>query len=111
MPNNFPLINELNQFIEQAKDSGLITKWLKGNRFEPFLEKPPEFQFIEINWVAIITLFSICLSILSLASVVLIIEIIVDKKVRAKNSARYWRYIEMSIDPYRHFLNNDLAYH
>lgn len=53
----------------------------------------------------------ICFCILLLAFVILIIEIIVDKKVRVENSARIWRYIEMSIDYRRYFLHNDFMEH
>lgn len=108
MRKNMDLINALNRFIEQAIESGLINKWLKGNQFEPFNEKPPEFQYIEADISNYVIVILMCSCILLFASLILYIEKFVDKKVRANNSARFWRYIEMGIDADRHFLLNDL---
>lgn len=74
MHKNFDMLNELNQFIEQAFESGLVVKWLKGNRFEPFVEKPPEFQYIEANFTACLVVLIICFCILLFASLILLIE-------------------------------------
>lgn len=108
MQKDFALINELNEFILRATDSGLINKWLRGKKFETLKEKPQQFQNISIGISSIIVLLFICTGMLVFALSFFIIEIIVDKKVREEISARFWRYIEMSIDPYRYFLLNDV---
>lgn len=108
MRKDFPLINELNEFILRATDSGLITKWLKGKRFETLKEKPPQFQNISIGISSIIVLLFICAGMLLFGLSILVIEIIVDTKVREENSAQFWFYIQMIIDPYRYFLLNDV---
>lgn len=110
MRKNFLLMNELNQFIQQSSDAGLITKWLKGNQLEYSVQKPPKFQFVQSHMDAVLILFTFCLCLFSIAALILLIEFIVDKKVRTEKSARFWRYIEMSIDSRRYLWLNDLAY-
>lgn len=107
MHKKFRLVHDLNKFLKQATETGLINKWSKRTNFAG---KSSQFQNYEaankINTVLVIIWTLMNLS----AFAVFIIEIFVDKKVRAKNSAPIWRYIQMSIDPYRYFLLNDWAY-
>lgn len=102
---DFPLINELNQFIQGAVEGGLITRWLKRYRSRE-KEIPPEYT--DINWENFSIYVVFYLGLTFFAFVMLIIEKIVYRKVREPNSKPFWRYIEMAIDPYRYFFREDL---
>lgn len=103
---DFPLVNELNLFIQQAADGGLLFKWLKS---KVYIEKSSEFQYIQIDIQTESIVLIIWAGMATFSFLMWIIEKIVYKKVRAPNSSRFWRYIEMAIDPYRHFLNGDFS--
>lgn len=112
MRNDFPYINELNQFIQQAMDSGLILKWLKGYQFGSSIKRSEKtlYEYMH-NHEALMLLIVFCCLLLSLAFFMWIIEKIVHKKVCTQNSALIWKYIEMMIDPYRHYWNHDLSHY
>ena len=102
---NFPLINELNQFIERATETGLFDKWVK--RYRSFRGEQLQIQYTIglTNFIIVMTIYS---GMVSLAFIIIVIERFVYGKVRSLNSNPFWRYIEMAIDPYRHFLLEDL---
>lgn len=110
MKKDFPLLEELNTFIQYASDGGLIVKWLKGNRYSSVSEKPPNFNFSEGNfnshWFNGIIFCSVTL--LSLA--VFFVEILIHRNIQGNKSSIFWRYCQMIIDPYRYFLLKDLSY-
>lgn len=103
MRKDFALINELNEFILRATDSGLINKWLKGKRFETLKEKPQQFRNISIGISSIIVLLFICTGMLVFALSIFIIERIVHKKIQVKNTG-FFKYVDMTIDSNRYFL-------
>lgn len=109
MRDNFPLINELNRFIHHAFDCGLIPKWTKT--FQYFTEKSNKSQYYPVSMTLLMVLSIICCGILLFASFVWILETIVHKKNCTQNSSPFWHFIEMMIDPYRHFLNYDLSFY
>lgn len=110
MHKRFPLAKELDKFIQRSFEVGLMAKWLGGNAHEIPLEKPPKFQFIQIvlETISFTVVLSMALILFSIS--VLLIEIIIDKRVRAIDSNKLWRYIEMMIDPHRYFLLDNLNY-
>lgn len=104
--NNFSQLNELNRFIDLAKSSGLINQWLK--QYQVFTEIPLKYEYTPFQLDSIMFELVIYIGIASLATIVLVLELIVNKQVHSPNARKFWRYIEIVIDPYRHFLLNDL---
>lgn len=100
----FSFANELNKFIEQASNGGLINKWLKRYRLVSKGNDPEEYRYLKLENLA----FPLCISgiIWLFTLFVLMIERIVFRKVRMVGSNRFWRYVEILIDPDRHFLMN-----
>lgn len=110
MRNDFPFQIDLNKFIERVIENGLVVKWAKRNIFGCFKEQASQQQYIEYTFESQVVLCQITIGLLLFASLVLIFERIVHKKAQANNTSRFWRYIEMSIDPNRYFLLNDLSF-
>lgn len=102
---HFLYLNELNRFIQHASDGGLIVKWLEN--VEQFSEKRSLYTYSEVHLESLYGV-GILFFILIFAFLVLILEKVVKKKVQIQNANQMWRYIEMAIDPYRHFLLSDL---
>lgn len=111
MQNDFILINELNRFIQQAMETELFFKWLKEYQPNVLNNKVEKFQHFKVNVQMFTILFLICGGMLLLAFCIWIIEKIVHKNVRTPNSSTIWRFIEMIIDPDRHFWQYDLSYY
>lgn len=104
----FPLLNELNGLIQNAIENGLVEKWLKS--FKSFKGKTHQYNEV-FGGDAFVVGYGIYSSMLFAAMLILIAERKLYPKVREANAVRFWRYIEMYIDPNRHFLMHDLAYH
>lgn len=104
---NFPFLKELNRFLKQASDGGLIAKWIKTcphaakkiTNMKPF-EDGSIIVELFIHNTAIIVAF-----------IVLIIEKIVHKKVHTQGSGRFWSFIQTLIDSERYFLLNKVNIH
>lgn len=110
MRKGFPYQVELNKFIQHISENGLIMKWYRKHKFGSFVEKPPTFQFIEITIEMFSIIGSLVIIELFVILLTLLLERMVFKNVRSQGAIRLWCYIEMIIDPYRHFLLEDLSY-
>lgn len=108
MRKDFPFMEKLNEFVRHASDVGLVAKWLKSYR--SIAEKPSCYNYEIFKAQNLYVVFEIGLCIFLIAFIVVIIERFVHKSVRSGNCRRFWRYIEMTIDPYRYLLLNELAY-
>lgn len=108
MQRNFSLINQLNEFILFASESGLITKWLVDYRSLTVKESSAKFAIFKAE--ALIVQLCISFGMLVMAFIVVILEKIVHKMVQAENGIPFWYYLEILIDPYRHFLLQDLSH-
>lgn len=104
----FPLMKQLNEFIRRTGESGCISNWLKRYRLKA--EKQPKLQYTTVTIQGFVSSAAVYVCLSFFALFVIAMEILVDRKVKAPDSAPVWRYIEMSIDPYRHFLLNDLDF-
>lgn len=100
----FSFANELDKFIEQASNGGLINKWLKRYRLVFKGKDSDEYMYIKFENLELI--LGISVIILLFALFVLMIEKFIFRKVRMVGSNRFWRYVEILIDPDRHFLMN-----
>lgn len=100
----FSFVNELDKFIEQASNGGLINKWLKRYRLVSKGNDPDEYRYLKFENLAFH--FGNSIIVWLFALFVLMIERIVFRKVRMVGSNRFWRYVEILIDPDRHFLMN-----
>lgn len=101
---NFPFANDLNRFIQQATEGGLINKWINNYRWHLKVADQNEIVYIKFqNWALFLgILLIVWLFLISL----FMLERTVHKKVRTIGSRRFWKYIEMMIDPVRRcFLN------
>lgn len=110
MKRNFPLVNELNRFIQFACNGGLTVKWLKGNQYTTASEKPPIFSFSEANLNSLIFGGIIFSTVLILSLIVFAIENITHRNVQGNKFQTFWRLLQMLIDPYRYFLLEDLSH-
>lgn len=100
----FSFANELNKFIEQASNGGLINKWLKRYQLVYKGKDSNGYMYIKIENLALLLCIFVIIWLFTLF--VLMIERIVFRKVRMVGSNRFWRYVEILIDPDRHFLMN-----
>lgn len=107
---DFPYQVELNKFIQYISENGLTIKWYKKHKFGPFFERPPTYQFIEISIEMFLIIGSVAIIGLFVILLILLLERMVFKKIQSQGAIRLWHYIEMIIDPYRHFLLEDLSY-
>lgn len=111
MRTDFPLSNELNEFIQQASSNGFLSIWLKQNQFEWPIDienDENEFQSVTVDTIFYLLAFFFVFSFALLLFVAG--ERFVYEKVRCENSSKIWRYIEIAIDPHRYFLMRDLSY-
>lgn len=105
----FPLMNELNRFIQCAIEGGLVAKWMKD--YKSMKEKTLRYEYRTMNEEILIFTAVIYWAMLSVALLILIIEQkIYEKMMQETNVAKIWRYIEMYVDPNRYFLNYDLVF-
>lgn len=105
---NFTFANELNRFIEQASDGGLINKWQRSYRFLDKEEIQRNFDSVKAESLILELIVHCTLS--ALACMILLLEKLVHKKVRMQASSPLWQFIQMAIDPERYFLLNDFTY-
>lgn len=104
---NSHYLKDLNEFIQRVIESGLRDKWLSDIKYRTAhtlaesvvtggingQEGMNGFQGMVYVWcIMMIIIFSMFL-----------LEKIVYKKVRSSNSSRSWEFIQMLIDPDRHF--------
>lgn len=99
---HFPFANELNKFIEQATDGGLINRWRTNyqSHFNPKYQDEAFYFKIE-NYLLIMV---ILVHMIFLSYFVFVLERIVFKRVQLRGWRKFWRFVEMIIDPDRHFL-------
>lgn len=104
MHKNFSYINALNDFIKAASTSGLIEMWRMKNRvqFERNEIETRKSGLVTIeNSTGLLALWS---SLIFGVMMVLCLEIIVHNHAIKPNAHRFWKLIEMIIDPERHFM-------
>lgn len=108
---SFPYLKKFNAFISAARNSGWISKWLKENQRKKFFNiKSPPKDFVSklADWFGILVMYFI---IVPGVLFVFIAERIIHNRVQKyKKPIKFWAIAELLIDPYRHFLNNDLRY-
>lgn len=103
---HFPYLQQLNDFIEKASSSGLISHWIKMNRMKTYFY---EQKFI-IPHIVILGVWVIFSSLSCFSIFVYFAERIIYKKNREANVKNFWIIAEMLIDPDRHFLLHDLSH-
>lgn len=89
-----------------AYTGGLIGKWKSINDAQIHRIRPG----IEYNHLTFDHFRGMCfiwVSLILIAFLVFFFEKYIHKKKRQSNSTRYWKFIEMSIDPYRYFMLED----
>lgn len=101
---NFSYLNELNKFILMASSSGFINKWIKDQQISTYFHSESQEKYynqitIEHFYGCLIILGCILIGII----LILTLEIFIHKQTRKPNSSKYWKIIEMFIDPKRHF--------
>lgn len=103
---SFPLLEELNGFIERVGENGCVDKWLKRYRFAA--EKEPIYQYAVATVASFASPWIVGMCIFVLELFVITTERIVYSKVRTPNSSKLWQYIEMLVDPNRYFLLDNI---
>lgn len=94
---NIPFSKDLNEFIRRVIESGLIKKWHSDSQI-----RIPN-KYINTIHEQLDGVFLICYTMIVVVIFIFILEKIVYTKVRSPNTSRYWKFIEMLIDPDRHF--------
>lgn len=104
---NFPFLKELNRFLKQASDGGLIAKWIKT--CQHFVKKMANMKPFEDGSIIVeLVIHNIAMIV---AFIVFFIEKIVHKKGHTQGSGRFWRFIQTLIDSERYFLLNKSNIH
>lgn len=98
---DFPFLNELNRFTQRVIESGLIEKWLSQYRLHGKEKFQMSYTIVQTEYFYVLFFIFTLMSIVAILT--FIFERIVHQKVRTPNSSSHWRFIEMCIDPYRHF--------
>lgn len=100
---NFSYLTELNTFIRRASASGLIEKWHKSYSNRTFYkQKPNHFTQLRVNNLQ--GVFSLLFLFIMTHCSALLLEMFIHKKANEINSFRFYKIIELIIDPDRHFL-------
>lgn len=101
--NGFPFLKELNKFLEMISECGVINKWLSDNYFRTSKKKVNKvyYRFTMSNVYGLLLIGALDIF---FTVIVFIFEKIVHKKTREPNTSRFWKMIEMLIDPDRYFL-------
>lgn len=100
----FPLLDDLNEFIKRASESGLIVKWLKGYRYGPTSDKKPLFEHMEVNSLLMMCVIIILFMTLFVCYLIAILEKKVYEKIHQQNAHSCWRYIDFMMNPNRYWL-------
>lgn len=98
---NFPHLRELNEFIQRASASGLIEKWRLKNQYR---NNHPNDMFGYLTFEHFLGIVILGCFLWILFIIFLFIERFVYTKNRTTNPLRFWVFIEMVIDPHRHFM-------
>lgn len=101
---NFPLLTELNQFIQMATEAGLIVKWLKGYRFASMYEKKPLFEYIEVKMEMFVCFVIIVGSLQVFTCFIGTLEKIAYEKIQLQKVSPFWRRVDIAINPYRYLV-------
>lgn len=103
---NFRYLSQLNEFIQIARSSGIISHWI--NRMNPHFIPVAEDDTTATN--IIIGVYPIVVSLFIFAIFIFFVERITYTKARNSRTIRLWVIIEIYIDPDRHFLLYDLRH-
>lgn len=99
---DFPLLNDLNIFIRRVSECGLIDKWLKSYRSLEE-DKNNRLSYSAYKLENLYFLLVICITLKMLALMTFILEKTTFRKIQTPHARPFWRYVEIIIDPYRHF--------
>lgn len=105
---DFPFLDELNAFINMARDSGLVAKWLNVKKIRPDYQFKAEY-YGKINIDNFRGFFILWFCLVTLPSwVTFYIEKYVHYLTQKRNPLRISILLEMLIDGKRHFLKNHI---
>lgn len=100
---DFHYLNELNTFIQMTSEGGLIEKWFSNSSIHTHLEHfKLDNRQIAMKHLQGAFLLGFLLTILSFC--LLFLERFIYKKMKSHKPHQFWAFIEMLIDPDRHFL-------
>lgn len=99
---DFQLLDELNQFIQMASAGGLIEKWRSVSKIRSQAPNVRQFDGI-IRLDTYYGIFIIFFTFYAHVIAFMVFEKVISKKAREPNPSCFLLFIEMVIDPYRHF--------
>lgn len=99
---NSTISTQLNKFLQNAIEKGLISKWRMDNQIRSI-----NFNFVQMRLESMRGLFIVWCIVVTSVICLFVLERIVYRKVRTPKTCRYWKYIEIAIDNERQFLIND----
>ena len=103
--NDFRYLKQLNKFVEMAHAGGLIKHWYSNKLMKITQNRVrAERSYNQLELRHFYGTFSLYLTIAMVPILALILERIVYAKARARNAKRFWKTIEMLIDPERYFM-------
>lgn len=97
--------NELNEFLIVATETGLIEKWRSDTRTR--FDRRYAVEEVENGLMTLDNLSGILIlwALLNvIVALLFLLEIIVYRQVKRHNARRFWKAIEIIIDPDRHFM-------
>lgn len=106
---DFPLLSELNRFIDETSTNGLIVKWLSEAWIRPVYEYKDE-DLSQITMGNCSEFFILLICIWLVPSFVFIVEKIVFKAAHQPNASKFSILFEKLIDGDRHILLNDIRF-
>lgn len=104
------LLRQLNQFIVQANEAGLIVKWLRSLYHSKNVKKHRNAFMAELTWDQLVALPIIIGILLIFAGFIFVAEIIIHSKNLRSDANIFWRFAGLLIDPDRHFIQYDLRF-
>lgn len=99
---NSTFLNDLNEFIQRIIESGLKGKWHSDNQISN-PKKYIEESYGQLKAEQLLGIYIIWIIGISVIITIYMLERLVYKKVRTLNASRYWKFIEMIIEPDRRF--------
>lgn len=107
---DFPYLNELNEFVRRASESGLIDKWridchMRGK------SKRNEKKFSRIKMENFYSVYLIWFPLMLFQIMCVLLERFVHKKRYNHPESRFWKLFEMFIDSDRHYLVENRCFH
>lgn len=108
--NSSLILHQLNAFVDQSNEAGLIVKWLRSLYSLKNVKKHRTAFMAEITWDQFVGFHIVISAALIFGSFVFWAEIIIHSKNSRSDANVFWKFAGLLIDPDRHFIHYDLRF-